>query len=140
MGLIMQEGKFVSRDEVARVDTPNSTDTWRPVPHIDVIEAVTEVVRAHDWDIEGEKFGLAREGQKMFGVMEISRSSSPEWHRCIGIRNSHDKSFAVGLSAGIVVCDAIHEKMNERFPSRRTSSVPHAPSRTFHLRCSSHAP
>ena len=36
--------------------------------------------------------------------MEISRSSSPEWHRCIGIRNSHDKSFAVGLSAGIVVC------------------------------------
>ncbi len=104
MGLIMQEGKFVSRDEVARVDTPCSTDTWRPVPHIDVIEAVTEVVRAHDWDIEGEKFGLAREGQKMFGVMEISRSSSPEWHRCIGIRNSHDKSFAVGLSAGIVVC------------------------------------
>ena len=40
----------------------------------------------------------------MFGVMEISSSSSPEWHRCIGIRNSHDKSFAVGLSAGIVVC------------------------------------
>ena len=104
MGLIMQEGKFVSRDEVARIDTPSSTDTWRPVPHIDVIEAVTKVVRAHDWEIDGEKFGLAREGQKMFGVMEIARSSSPEWHRCIGIRNSHDKSFAVGLSAGIVVC------------------------------------
>jgi len=104
MGLIMQEGKFVSRDEVARVDTPCSTDTWRPVPHIDVIDAVTKVVRAHDWEIEGEKYGLAREGQKMFGVMEIARSSSPEWHRCIGIRNSHDKSFAVGLSAGIVVC------------------------------------
>ncbi len=104
MGLIMQEGKFVSRDEVARIDTPCSTDTWRPVPHIDVIDAVTEVVKAHDWNIAGEKFGLAREGQKMFGVMEISRSSSPEWHRCIGIRNSHDKSFAVGLSAGIVVC------------------------------------
>ena len=104
MGLIMQEGRFVSRDEVARTDTPSSTQTWRPVPHIDVIEAVTEVIRAHDWNIEGEKFGLAREGQKMFGVMEISSSSSPEWHRCIGIRNSHDKSFAVGLSAGIVVC------------------------------------
>ncbi len=104
MGLIMQEGKFVSRDEVARIDTPCSTDTWRPVPHIDVIEAVTKVVKAHRWDITGEKFGLAREGQKMFGVMEIAHSSSPEWHRCIGIRNSHDKSFAVGLSAGIVVC------------------------------------
>ena len=104
MGLIMQEGRFVSRDEVAHIDTPYSTDTWHPVPHIDVIEAVTEVIKAHRWEIEGEKFGLARDGQKMFGVMEISRSASPEWHRCIGIRNSHDKSFAVGLSAGIVVC------------------------------------
>lgn len=101
--LIMEEGKYVSRDEVAHIDTPSSTDTWHPVPHIDVIEAVTEVVRAHRWDIESERFGLATDGQKMFGVMEISRSSSPQWHRCIGIRNSHDKSLAVGLSAGIVV-------------------------------------
>ena len=104
MGLIMQDGRFVSRAEVARTDTPCSTATWRPVPHIDVIEAVTEVIKAHSWEIEGEKFGLASDGRKMFGVMEISRSSSPEWHRCVGIRNSHDKSFAVGLSAGIVVC------------------------------------
>ena len=101
--LIMEEGKYVSRDEVARIDTPSSTDTWRPVPHIDVIEAVTEVIKAHRWDIADERFGLASEGQKMFGVMEITRSSSPQWHRCIGIRNSHDKSLAVGLSAGIVV-------------------------------------
>jgi len=104
MGLIMQEGKFVSRDEVAMTGTPCSTASWKPVPHIDVIESVAEVVRAHSWHIEGEKFGLASDGRKMFGVMEISSSSSPEWHRCIGIRNSHDKSFAVGLSAGIVVC------------------------------------
>ena len=93
MGLIMQEGKFVSRAEVARTDTPCSTATWRPVPHIDVIEAVTEVIKAHDWNIEGEKFGLASDGRKMFGVVEISSSSSPEWHRCVGIRNSHDKSL-----------------------------------------------
>ena len=104
MGLIMAEGKFVNRDEVARTDTPSSTQTWRPVPHIDVIEAVTNVIKAHDWNIEGEKFGLACEGQRLFGVMEISSSSSPEWHRCIGLRNSHDKSLAVGLSAGIAVC------------------------------------
>jgi hypothetical protein len=104
MGLIMAEGKYVSRDEVARTDTPSSTQTWHPVPHIDVIEAVTEVIKAHDWNIEGEKFGLACEGQRLFGVMEISSSSSPEWHRCIGLRNSHDKNLAVGLSAGIAVC------------------------------------
>ena len=103
MGLIMEEGKFVNRAEVARIDTPRSTDTWRPVPHIDVIEAVTNVIKAHDWSIEGEKFGLVNEGKRLFGVMELSSSSSPDWHRCIGIRNSHDKAFAAGISVGIKV-------------------------------------
>lgn len=103
MGLCMCEGKFVNRNEVALVDTPSATDTWKPVPHIEVVNAVSEVVRAHKWQITKEQYGLAREGQKMFGVMEINKTSSPEWTRCIGIRNSHDKSFSAGLTAGICV-------------------------------------
>ena len=103
MGLMMYDGKFVSRDEVALVPTPEASESWKPVPHIDVIEAVSEVVQAHKWQILDENFGLAREGQKMFGVMRINKSNSSDWSRCIGLRNSHDKSFAVGLSAGISV-------------------------------------
>ena len=103
MGLCMCEGKFVNRNEVALVETPVGTDSWKPVPHIKVIEAVSEVVKAHHWTITEEQFGLAREGQKLFGVMKINKSSSSDWVRCIGLRNSHDKSFSVGLSAGISV-------------------------------------
>ena len=103
MSLCMCEGKFVDRNEVALVDTPPSTSTWKPVPHIAVIDAVTEVVKAHQWTITEEQFGLACEGQKLFGVMKINKSSSSDWVRCIGLRNSHDKSFSVGLSAGISV-------------------------------------
>ena len=103
MGLMMCDGKFVSRNEVALVPTPEASESWKPVPHIDVIEAVSEVVQAHKWQIMDENFGLAREGQKMFGVMRINKSNSSDWSRCIGLRNSHDKSFAVGLSAGISV-------------------------------------
>ena len=103
MGLMMCDGKFVSRNEVALVPTPEASESWKPVPHIDVIEAVSEVVQAHKWQIMDENFGLARDGQKMFGVMRINKSNSSDWSRCIGLRNSHDKSFAVGLSAGISV-------------------------------------
>ena len=103
MGLMMCDGKFVSRNEVALVPTPEASESWKPVPHIDVIEAVSEVVQAHKWQILDENFGLAREGKKMFGVMRINKSNSTDWSRCIGLRNSHDKSFAVGLSAGISV-------------------------------------
>ena len=64
MGLMMCDGKFVSRDEVALVPTPEGTESWKPVSHMEVIEAVTDVVKAHNWQILDENFGLAREGQK----------------------------------------------------------------------------
>ena len=70
---------------------------------VSTIDTVTEVVKAHHWEITEEQFGLAREGQKLFGVMKINKTSSSDWTRCIGLRNSHDKSFSVGLSAGINV-------------------------------------
>ncbi len=105
MGLMMYQpgDKFVDRSAIASVATPECTQTWHPVPHIDVIQSVDEVVRSHKWTIIEEQYGLARDGQKMFGVMRINKTSSPDWSRCIGIRNSHDRSFAVGLSAGISV-------------------------------------
>jgi len=106
MGLCMSGGgQIVDRQTVAMINTPIGTESWKPVPHIEVIDAVTEVVKAHKWEITEEQFGLAREGQKLFGVMKmkINKSSSSDWVRCIGLRNSHDKSFSVGLSAGISV-------------------------------------
>ena len=51
MGLMMSEGKFVGRDEIAMVPTPTATASWKPVPHSEVIGAVTDVVKAHDWQI-----------------------------------------------------------------------------------------
>lgn len=103
MGLTMSEGKFVGRDEIALVPTPTATASWKPVPHVEVIDAVTDVVRAHNWQILDEQYGLARDGQRMFGVIRINRTSSAEWSRCIGIRNSHDRTIAVGLAAGLTV-------------------------------------
>ena len=103
MGLMMSEGKFVGRDEIALVPTPAATASWKPVPHVEVIDAVTDVVKAHNWQILDEQYGLARDGQRMFGVIRINRTSSAEWSRCIGIRNSHDRTIAVGLAAGLNV-------------------------------------
>ena len=103
MGLILGEGRFVGRDEIANVPTPAGTASWHPVPHLDVIDSVTDAIKAKNWQIVDEQYGLARDGQRMFGVMRINRTSSPDWSRCIGIRNSHDQSLSVGLAAGISV-------------------------------------
>ena len=51
MGLMMCEGKYVGRDEIANVPTPTGTASWHPVAHAEVIDAVSEVVKAHRWNI-----------------------------------------------------------------------------------------
>ena len=105
MGLCLANptDKFVDRDALAIVPTPNPTQTWRPVPHIDVVEAVENAVANRGMTIESERFGLARDSQKMFGVITLAKQNNPEWTRCIGIRNSHDQSFAAGICCGVSV-------------------------------------
>lgn len=96
-------GKFVTRNEIALIDTPEATHTWRPVPHIDVVDAVEQTLQKNNLNIVEEQFGLARQGQQLFGVLKVNSSSNPDWIRCVGVRNSHDKCFSLGLSAGISV-------------------------------------
>ena len=105
MGLCLANptDKFVDRSELALVPTPTPTATWRPVPHIDVVDAVENAITNRSMTIESERFGLARDSQKMFGVITLARQNNPEWTRCIGIRNSHDQSFAAGICCGVSV-------------------------------------
>ncbi len=126
MGLMVDsKAKFVGRDEIALVPTPAATASWKPVPHTEVIDSVTDMVRARNWQILDEQYGLARDGQKMFGVVRINKSNSTEWSRCIGIRNSHDRSFAVGLTAGVsvVVCSNLAFGGSMVLKRRHTSRI-----------------
>ena len=95
--------RFVDRGTLALVPTPSPTATWRPVPHIDVVDAVEYAISNRGMTIESERFGLARDQQKMFGVITLAKQSNPEWTRCIGVRNSHDQSFAAGICCGVSV-------------------------------------
>ena len=105
MGLCLANptDKFVDRNALALVPTPNPTQTWRPVPHIDVVDAVENAIANRGMTIASERFGLARDNQKMFGVITLAKQNNPEWTRCIGIRNSHDQSFAAGICCGVSV-------------------------------------
>jgi len=97
------DDRYVDKDALALVPTPASTETWKPVPHIDVVNAVESAISSRGMTIDTERFGLARDCQKMFGVITLARQNNPEWTRCIGIRNSHDQSFAAGICCGVSV-------------------------------------
>ncbi len=128
MGLMINESagdKYVDRLHLAQVPTPERTDTWRPIPHIALVESVDSIVRRHGWTIDSERYGLARDQKKMFGVMTIACSGNPEYTRCIGIRNSHDKSLCAGITAGVsvLVCSNLCFGGTTVLQKRHTSGI-----------------
>ena len=97
----------VGRSDLANVETPGPTASWKPVPHITVAELIASEARNRGYSITSEEYGLNPAGTKMFGVLRFHPEGNPEFGRALGVRNSHDKSMAVGLTVGlsVLVCD-----------------------------------
>jgi hypothetical protein len=105
-GLMLgHDAHSITRQDLAFIPTPAPTPTWRPVPHVQVAELAINESQRRGWNIVSEEYGLATKQHKMFGVLRFSPEGRSDITRALGIRNSHDKSLAVGLAAGIsVIC------------------------------------
>lgn len=104
-GLMLHVGaNAASLDEIAALPCPVNTETYFPTPHITVIEQVKNSLNNLGYQIASEAYGIARE--KFFGLIEV-RSDYQDRSTVIGLRNSHDKSFPIGLASGnqVFVCD-----------------------------------
>lgn len=97
----------VSESEVFAVPAVNFTRTFRPVHHRQVIEAIRTGISAVGLEVVRTEYVLAgNDGMKMFGVWDLS-SGNNDLCWSMGIRNSMDKSMALGITAGtrVFVCE-----------------------------------
>lgn len=108
-GLILHSGaNKASIEQVANVPTPDATETWQPVPHKRLIDTVYRAVEATGFRITQAAYGLWNDGARLFGVLTLQNGHNAEdYALALGIRNSHDKRFPVGLCVGssVFVCD-----------------------------------
>src|SRR5438046_1373807 len=106
-GLMLHAGaKRFNRADLLALHTPEATETHRPVPHSKVVEAVIESLGCRKYDVVKDEYGISPDGMKMFGFLEINEEDAGV-RFAIGLRNSHDKSFSLGLTVGyrVFVCD-----------------------------------
>lgn len=97
-----------TREEILDVATPEPTKTWTPIPHMALLQMVTASLTAGGQVITREAFGLWSKGARFFGVLEVRNGQNhDDYGMLVGIRNSHDKSFAasLGLGSHVFVCD-----------------------------------
>lgn len=98
----------VTELEVRAVPRPAFTDSWHPYSHGEVLDAVGSAVSGAGFKVERAEYSLTKGdiADKMFAVWELDRADD-ETRFAIGIRNSVNKTMAVGLCAGqrVFVCD-----------------------------------
>lgn len=98
--------KGVEYDELRQLDTPPATPSHVPIPHFRVVDLVKTAAGMYGHQIVAEHHGITEDGARYFGLLSL-RSTYGGYEDTIGLRNSHDKSFPVGIGFGsrVFVCD-----------------------------------
>jgi len=96
----------VSEAEVYQVPSVPFTRTFKPIHHQQVIEAIRTGINAVGMNVMSTEYVLANNGMRMFSAWELDSGNS-EICWAIGIRNSMDKSMALGITAGtrVFICE-----------------------------------
>jgi len=96
----------VTRNELAAITTPEETATWKPVPHLFAVETLSTQLENMGIYIRNETFEIiGKKGEQLFASFILDQQQDGiRWS--IGMRNSHNKCFALGIAAGnhVTVC------------------------------------
>src|SRR5205085_5454281 len=92
----------IGRPDLAQIPVPEATSTHKPVPHHTIVEALVETLSFRHIGVVQEEYAVSPDGAKMFGVLDLE-TQMEGCRFSIGIRNSHDKSIRLGLTAGLRV-------------------------------------
>src|SRR5689334_18651917 len=105
--LVHAGGRIVTAVDLAAVPVPEPTASYHPVPYGRFIEEVELHVPRFGLTVQSREFGLARDGAQMFGALTCVNGHHEDYGLAIGLRNSYDRSLAVGLVAGshVFCCD-----------------------------------
>jgi hypothetical protein len=97
---------LVGRQDLRDLPTPEPTATHFPIPHWKFVETLAESLFFRHLEIVGEEFAVSPDGMRFFGALTLNVEESGV-RIALGLRNSHDKSFSLGLTVGhrVFVCD-----------------------------------
>lgn len=106
-GLLTHRGaQLIGRQDLLALVTPEATATHKPVPHAQIVEGLVQSLDYRRLSVVRDEYAVSPDGMRMFGFLEISEEDSGV-RFAIGCRNSHDKTFSLGLTVGyrVFVCD-----------------------------------
>jgi hypothetical protein len=133
-GLMLHCGAHaINRAQLAQVPVPPPMGARHVCrPFVEDVELVTEELRSFGLEVVGEAFGLAHQGQRFFGTLELAAPvlegeyiSAKPFALTVGLRGSYDQSFPRGLAVGsrVFVCDNLSFSGDVTINTRQTTNI-----------------
>src|ERR1700729_1840163 len=107
MSLMLHRGAAdIDYDGLRSLITPPATPTHVPLPHHELVQMMRYALPFYGHEIVAEHHGVTEDGARYFGLLSL-RSTYGGYEDTVGLRNSHDKSFPIGVAFGsrVFVCD-----------------------------------
>src|SRR5712692_11187612 len=102
----------VARAELRALPAPEATPTFKPIPHIELVDMLDRVLEQNQIRIEGEQFALRRDGSVLFGVFQLAYGETQDGRAALGLRTANNKTMSIQLCAGLAVSDFVHPQTN----------------------------
>jgi hypothetical protein len=98
---------LVSRAELRAPPALEPTRTFKPIPHIELVDMLELVLNQNQIRIEEERFALRRDGSVLFGVLQLAYGMTSDGRAALGLRTPNNKTMSIQLCAGlsVFVCD-----------------------------------
>src|SRR5437899_3379090 len=98
---------LATREELAVLEPPDATRSFKPVPHSELINTLDEVLGQNQIAIHKEQYALRRDGSTLFGVLQLAYQDTPDGIAALGLRTSNNKTMSIQICAGlsVFVCD-----------------------------------
>jgi hypothetical protein len=99
-------GRMATREDLELAPMPESTKSWRPIPHLMFADGLKKALTARGHNVVRETFAMSKDGLKLFGLFDLGGGENGMGGAC-GFRNSNDKSVSLRAYAGqrVFVCD-----------------------------------
>lgn len=129
-------GEIITRERLAQAPVPEGTDTWHPIAHVEVLDKTEAAIRQAGFEIVETKLALHKDDLEFFGTMQLSSVLCGTEALTVGIRNSNNRRYPIGMCVGrrVFVCsnlafssDIVVSKRHTRFgKDRYVEGIHHA--------------
>lgn len=117
-------GELVTYEGLREIETPPATQSHVPLAHFRLVDLVRGTLAMYNHEVVEEHHATDYDGMRYFGLLTL-KSAYTGYTDTLGLRNSNDRAFPVGIGFGsqVFVCSNLAFMADHVIKRRHTANL-----------------